>query len=87
MEMQARFSGMSFGMDLKEEKTLVINKNNPLVKKLLSLKDNQDKKEDINVICNQIVDLALLSNKELNAEELDLFIKRSNQLMNKVISL
>ena len=34
MEMQARFSGMSFGMDLKEEKTLVINKNNPLVKKL-----------------------------------------------------
>ena len=87
MEMQARFAGMSFGMDLKEEKTLVINKNNPLVKKLLSLKDNQDKKEDINVICNQIVDLALLSNKELNAEELDLFIKRSNQLMSKVISL
>ncbi len=87
MEMQARFAGMSFGMDLKEEKTLVINKNNPLVKKLLSLKDNEYKKEDINVICNQIVDLALLSNKELNAEELDLFIKRSNQLMSKVISL
>ena len=87
MEMQARFAGMSFGMDLKEEKTLVINRNNPLVKKLLSLKDNEDKKEEIDVICNQIVDLALLANKELNAEELDLFIKRSNSLMSKVINL
>ena len=87
MEMQARFAGMSFGMDLKEEKTLVINNNNPLVKKLLSLKDDESKKEEIDVICNQIVDLALLSNKELNAEELDLFIKRSNSLMSKVINL
>ena len=67
MEMQSRFAGMSFGMDLKEEKTLVINNNNPLVKKLVSLKDNEDKKEEIDVICNQIVDLALLANKELNA--------------------
>ena len=87
MEMQSRFAGMDFGMNLKEEKTLVINNNNPLVKKLVLLKDNEDKKEEINVICNQIVDLALLANKELNAEELDLFIKRSNSLMSKVISL
>ncbi|WP_434797733.1 molecular chaperone HtpG [Terrisporobacter vanillatitrophus] len=87
MEMQSRFAGMNFGMDLKEEKTLVINNNNPLVKKLVSLKDNEDKKEEIDVICNQIVDLALLANKELNAEELDLFIKRSNSLMSKVIAL
>ena len=87
MEMQARFAGMSFVMDLKEEKTLVINNNNPLVKKLVSLKDNEDKKEEINIICNQIVDLALLANKELNADELDLFIKRSNSLMSKVINL
>lgn len=87
MEMQSRFAGMNFGMDLKEEKTLVINKSNPLVKKLVSLKDNEDKKEEIDVICNQIVDLALLANKELNAEELDLFIKRSNSLMSKVIAL
>ena len=87
MEMQARFAGMSFGMDLKEEKTLVINNNNPLVKKLVSLKDNENKKEEINIICNQIVDLALLANKELNADELDLFIKRSNSLMSKVIDL
>ncbi len=48
MEMQSRFAGMDFGMNLKEEKTLVINNNNPLVKKLVLLKDNEDKKEEIN---------------------------------------
>ncbi|MDO5010685.1 MAG: molecular chaperone HtpG, partial [Intestinibacter bartlettii] len=76
-----------YGFDLKEEKTLVINDRNPLVKKVLSLKDDEDKKEDVDVICNQIVDLALLANKELGADELDSFIKRSNELMSRVISL
>lgn len=87
MEMQSRFAGLDYGFDLKEEKTLVINDRNPLIKKLLSLRDDETKKEAVDVICNQIVDLALLANKELGAEELDLFIKRSNELMSKVISL
>lgn len=87
MEMQSRFAGLDYGFDLKEEKTLVINDKNPLVKKVLSLKDDESKKESVDAICNQIVDLALLANKELGAEELDLFIKRSNELMSKVIEL
>ena len=87
MEMQSRFAGLDYGFDLKEEKTLVINDKNPLIKKVLSLRDDETKKEAVDVICNQIVDLALLANKELSAEELDLFIKRSNELMSKVISL
>ena len=87
LEMQKRFAGLDYGFDLKEEKTLVINDNNPLVKKVFSLKDDEAKKEDVSIICNQIVDLALLANKELTADELDLFIKRSNELMNRVISL
>lgn len=87
MEMQSRFAGLDYGFDLKEEKTLVINDKNPLIKKVISLKDDETKKEAVDVICNQIVDLALLANKELGAEELDLFIKRSNELMSKVISL
>ena len=87
MEMQSRFAGLDYGFDLKEEKTLVINDRNPLIKKVLSLRDDETKKEAVDVICNQIVDLALLANKELGSEELDLFIKRSNELMSKVISL
>ena len=87
MEMQSRFAGMDFGMNLKEEKTLVINNNNLLVKKLVSLKDDESKKEQVSLICNQIVDIALLSNKELDSKQLDEFINRNNQLMSMVISL
>ena len=81
-EMRSQFAGMDFGMSFEEEKTLVINNNSSIVKKLVSLKDDESKKEQIPLICNQIVDIALLSNKEL-----DEFIKRNNQLMSMVISL
>ena len=81
-EMRSQFAGMDFGMSFEEEKTLVINNNSSIVKKLVSLKDDESKKEQVSLICNQIVDIALLSNKEL-----DEFIKRNNQLMSMVISL
>ena len=86
-EMRSQFAGMDFGMSFKEEKTLVINNNSSIVKKLVSLKDDESKKEQISLICNQIVDIALLSNKELDSKQLDEFIKRNNQLMSMVISL
>lgn len=86
-EMRSQFAGMDFGMNFEEEKTLVINDNSSIVKKLVSLKDDETKKEKVSLICNQIVDIALLSNKELDSKELDEFIKRNNQLMSMVISL
>ena len=86
-EMRSQFAGMDFGMSFEEEKTLVINNNSSIVKKLVSLKDDESKKEQIPLICNQIVDIALLSNKELDSKQLDEFIKRNNQLMSMVISL
>ena len=86
-EMRSQFAGMDFGMNFEEEKTLVINNNSSIVKKLVSLKDDESKKEQISLICNQIVDIALLSNKELDSKQLDEFIKRNNQLMSMVISL
>ncbi|WP_290459266.1 hypothetical protein, partial [Romboutsia ilealis] len=58
-----------------------------IVKKLVLLKDDETKKDKVSLICNQIVDIALLSNKELDSKELDEFIKRNNQLMSMVISL
>ena len=86
-EMRSQFAGMDFGLSFEEEKTLVINNNSSIVKKLVSLKDDESKKEQIPLICNQIVDIALLSNKELDSKQLDEFIKRNNQLMSMVISL
>ncbi len=86
-EMQSRFAGMDLGMNFNEEKKLVINENNTMIQKLLSLRDSEDKKEKIDLICKQIIDLALLSNKELDPEELEGFIQRSNKLMSMIISL
>lgn len=86
-EMKSQFSGMDLGMSFEEEKTLVINDNSPIIKKLMNLKDDESKKEEISLICNQIVDVALLANKELDPKELDEFIKRNNKLMNMIISL
>ncbi|WP_131068215.1 molecular chaperone HtpG [Clostridioides difficile] len=44
-EMQSRFAGMDLGMNFEEEKTLVINENSPIIKKLVSLKDDEEKKK------------------------------------------
>ena len=86
-EMKSQFAGMDLGMSFEEEKTLVINDNSPIIKKLVSLKDDESKKDQIELICNQIVDIALLANKELDAKELDEFINRNNKLMNMLIGL
>lgn len=86
-EMQSRFAGMDLGMSFEEEKTLVINENSPIIKKLVSLKNDEEKKDKVALICNQIADLALLSNKELKPGELDSFVQRSNKLMNMLIEL
>ena len=87
-EMQKQSGGnMMAGMNFRQERTLVINDKNAIVKKLVSLADDESKKDKVALIVNQIVDLALIGNKELNAEELDTFIKRTNDLMTMVIDL
>ena len=86
-EMQKQFGMSGMGMSFPEEKTLVINDNNAIIKKLMSIQDDEDKKEKFGLICNQIADLALIGNKELKAEELDSFIKRSNEIMTLVLDL
>ena len=88
-EMQKQFAGTTMGMNLNEEKTLVINENNPIVKKLLSV-DNiteGEKANTVELLCKQIIDLALISNKELDSKGLDDFIKRSNEIMMLVLNL
>ena len=85
-EMSKMFGGMDMPDMFKEERTLVVNNNNPIIKKLSSI-NIEGKEEKVNLICNYILDLALLSNKELTPEEMDNFINRSNKLLNMVIEL
>lgn len=80
-------SGMSFPGMFDEEKTLVINNKSAIIKKLLEVSKNESKKEDVKFICEHILDLAKIANKELDAAEMDEFIKRNNMLLNKVVAL
>jgi molecular chaperone HtpG len=80
-------SGMNFPGMFDEEKTLVVNNKNSIIKKLIEVSKDDAKKDEAKVICEHILDLAKIANKELNANEMDEFIKRSNQLLSKVILL
>ena len=51
---------------------------------VLKLKDNEDKKEDIKIMCEQIYDLALMSHKQLEPEAMTRFIERSNALLSRL---
>ena len=57
--------------------TLVLNTNNALVKYVYEHKDD----ENINMFCEQLYDLALISHKQLDPEAMTKFIARSNEIM------
>lgn len=80
-------SGMSFPGMFDEEKTLVINNKNAIIKKLVEVSKDNAKNEEVKFICEHILDLAKISNKELDAAEMDEFIKRNNMLLSKVVAL
>ena len=75
MKMYA-MSGMDpsmFGGDF----TLVLNTNNELVKYILNHKDS----EHVPAFCEQLYDLAMLSNQPLSPDAMSKFITRSNEIM------
>ncbi|MBN1039575.1 molecular chaperone HtpG [Clostridium botulinum] len=87
-EMSKMYAAMNMPAGMfDEEKTLVVNNNNTIVKKIKSLYEEDSKKEDVKFICEHIFDLAKIANKELSPEDMDEFIKRNNELLGKVLSI
>ncbi len=78
-EMSAMY-GMG-GMNMPADETLVLNANNNVVKLLLELKDKDDRKDDVQTVCKQIYDLAVMSHRALTNEEMTEFIARSNKIL------
>ena len=69
-----------YGMDpsmFNAGETLTLNVNNDLVQYILNNKDS----EHVPVFCEQLYDLAKLSNQPLDPEEMSKFVKRSNDIM------
>ena len=69
-----------YGMDpsmFGGNETLTLNVSNPLVQYILENKDN----EHVPIFCEQLYDLAMLSNQPLAPEAMTAFVKRSNEIM------
>jgi len=81
-EMSKMFSGgqMPPGM-FEEELTFVLNGNHSVVKLLLTLQSDENRKEDAKLITEHLYDLAMLSHKPLSPEQMSQFIKRSNKIL------
>ena len=69
-------NGMDMGMFGGGE-TLVLNANNKLVQYILAHKDG----ENVNLFCEQLYDLAMISHQPLAPEKMTKFISRSNEIM------
>ena len=86
-EMSRMFGGMDMGHMFPKEETLVLNRGNSLIRSLLKLKDREEHKEDVKLICQQVYDLAMLSHKQLDAESMTRFIERSNKLLERLAAV
>ncbi len=83
-EMSKMFGGGMGIMPFDSDETLVLNLNNPLVKTLTKIKDDESRTEDVEMICGQLYDLAMLSHKPLETEQMTRFIERSNKLLERI---
>ncbi len=84
-DMSRMFGGADMSHLLTNEETLVINRNNKLVKALVDNIDNKENAEERKLMVKQIYDLAMLSYKPLEPEAMTAFVQRSIELMEKMI--
>ena len=85
-EQSRRFTEMSnrfgrTGMNLPEKRTLVLNEKHPLVKWL----ESADEGESTEAVCAQVADLAEMARQPLVADRMVEFLRRSNELLTKLI--
>jgi len=76
--------GLDTSMFPAEEK-LVLNRSNSLIKMLGKLKNDENRKNDVELIVRHVYDLAVMSQKQLEPENMSQFIERSNRLLTRLV--
>ncbi|MDP3114555.1 MAG: molecular chaperone HtpG [Candidatus Cloacimonadaceae bacterium] len=71
----------SANADMLKYHTLVVNQENPVIKKIMEL-EADGKKDEVNTLCSYIHDLSLLEQKPFNGKELKSFIAKANRILN-----
>ena len=82
MKMYA-MGGMGMGA-MPVQETLILNTEHPLVKYLMNNGKDESKKDTIDLISEQLYDLARIQQSPLPAEEMTKFIERSNDILLKM---
>ena len=82
MKMYA-MSGMPMG-DMPVDETLILNTEHPLVQYLIEHRTDEAAKETVDMISEQLYDLAKLQQSPLSADEMAKFISRSNEILLKM---
>jgi molecular chaperone HtpG len=90
-EQMKRFSKMAQSMGNDKafplKKTLVINPANPLIQNALKLHERGDRGPLVEKICRHVEDLACISSEGLKNDERDLFVRRSQDLMQELTNM
>lgn len=82
--------GMQFGIKdgdnhFNDEKSLIVNLENDLVKALLELKDKDEKKQDIKDLCEVVYSLAVLGQGRLDPDNMTRFLQKSSSILARII--
>ncbi|MFO7897145.1 MAG: molecular chaperone HtpG [Candidatus Cloacimonadales bacterium] len=84
-EQMRRFSEMNMMMmggndSMLSNHDLIVNPQNPTIQTIVKYEE-AGKDDEVKLLCEYVHDLALLSQKQFNGEQLNQFIKRSNQVL------
>jgi len=84
MQEMSSLYGMNLGA-MPVDETLILNSNNNVVKLLDKIVDDEARKDDVELICRQIYDLAVMSHKPLEMNAMTEFIARSNKILEMTV--
>ncbi len=80
MDMMSRQNNSA---DMLKYHSLVVNKENPVIKKIVAL-DEQGRTEEVKTLCSYIHDLSLLEQKPFSGKELKEFVAKANQVLSYI---
>lgn len=86
-DLSASFSGPEMKEMFPREETLVLNRNNDLIRRISALDLVPDREKDARIICEQVYDLAQMSHRQLEPEAMTRFLQRSNQILAMVAGI
>ncbi len=82
-EMAKMYNGMNFPMQ-EEDETLVLNRKNKVIDNLIQMSKDNNKRELAVIMAAHVYDMAVLGNKQLDAERINKIIERSNIILGKI---